>query len=1613
MCPRVPQRFAGAGRETPPLPSAPLAESAPLSKLAHIQFGMFTWHEMARAAEVNVSHQGLYNLVSRVPVAHGVLDGRLGVSDKSSMCATCGAVAADCPGHWGVIDLHLPVFNVGFFKEIIGVAQSVCKVCARVLLKPKDRKRFLHRMRSLRLGSLERTRTRTAIVDACKKVKLCPWCGAHNGTVKRLPAAPTMHIVHDKYKDKGRSKAALDDLHERMAVAAAEVPDVAEHQGKATEDLTPLVLYKLFSAIPDGDLDLLYMAQAGRPESMILHKVMVPPVCIRPSVSTDGGGATNEDDLTVKLREVIEVNNAIALAMEQGTTTSRLMTGWDILQNLVAEYISGDAPGASPPGQVKKPIRALANRLKGKQGRFRGNLSGKRVNFSGRTVISPDPLLPIYEVGVPELVAQVLTFPTLVTESNLHRMRQLVLNGPTYPGANKVRKANGMVRSLLFGDRSAVAAELQVGDEVQRHMQNGDFVLFNRQPSLHKLSIMAHQAHIFPHRTFRFNECVCAPYNADFDGDEMNLHLPQTLEAQAEAAQLMEVRHNVVTPRSGEPLVAANQDFISAGYLITQRNLFFDRDTFMQIVASLSDSVERVEVPPPAILKPTPLWTGKQVTTMLLRPNAAEALTPTLEVKACGYAGKKPDGSQWGIMCPEDGYVVVRHGEHLAGTLDKKSLGGSKNGLIYILYNDFSRDAAARFMKRMTRMLVRWLSNWGFSIGIQDVLASQHVLRETTSLIQGAYVESDELIAQYRQGTLPLQPGCDLLQSLEASMNGLLGRVRDKAGQMCMAELPFHNTPRAMADCGSKGGSVNICQMMACLGQQNVSGGRIPEGFVNRTLPIYEPGSKDPPAKGFVMASFTTGLNAAEFFFHTMGGREGLVDTAVKTANTGYMQRKLVKALEDLSVRYDGTVRTSTGQVVQFVYGDDNLNPAHMARDGSPADWDRLMAAAVADIRCQGGGHAGVPLTGDQLRTMAQRLPRHPALAKLLPVAAGDAAPTAAGVPQPRSKFLELASGWLLRLAEAADAQVARVTATAGGRPDVVEALLDSTAHVTFRTVNKVLSTALRKFRDALIEPGEGVGAVAASSLGEPATQMTLKTFHFAGVASMNVTLGVPRLLEIMNASKVISTPIIEAPLVSDNSEVAARMVKARLEKTTLGEIASSIAEVYSPSGAFVRVELDLTTIHRLRMAIDSSTVAAAIMAHKPLKLKDVHVSVQGPELLLVRPPTEGYKLKGAQFKAAADAMDTRAAVYFALQRLKRDLPRVIIAGIPTVVRAVISRGEVEGDPDYKLAVEGTGLLEVMGTPGIRGTATKSNHVVEVQGVLGIEAARTLIMDEMNKTYSNYGIEIDRRHLMLLADVMTYRGEVLSVNRFGISKMKDSVLMLASFEQTNDHLFHAAAHSKVDSVEGVSECIITGQPMSIGTGCFDLLQETPDAAAPPAEALPAASVAGAPSMLAQGGGPPHTGAASGAAGAGGPVSSSPLAQFMQPPPGARATGGQGRSTDPAPSVAFAEGCKGAPEEEWVQGGAAFRPPPPLLTQLSGGAGSLPPPLWEVPPPLTLQAPGGGGRAHHPRSASDASSVTSRRSRQSSTSSFSPLPQQAARQASTGKEGRRKRTRKAR
>ena len=507
--------------------------------ISQVCFGMQSPQQIQQCANMQVVAKNLYNQDSkRTPVTHGALDRRMGTSSKDRNCETCGEDLYKCIGHYGYIDLELPVFHVGYFRCIIQVLQCICKDCSRILMKPEMAQMYRERIRKKDMAYLSKKALRKKIIDICKKISVCPYCGGMNGVVKKCGL---LKISHEKFRNLKKTSdivtnklAEYEEAGEKNKEMQAMVPTSA-----LIHVLNPLEILSLFNRIADEDVILLLMdSSAAAPSSMILTRVSVPPLCIRPSVISDLKSGTNEDDVTMKLTEIVFLNDVITKHRQSGATAKMIQDDWDFLQLQCALHINSQLSGIPADKAPKKYTRGFVQRLKGKQGRFRGNLSGKRVDFSSRTVISPDPNLRIEEVGVPIYIAKVLTYPEKVNPANIELMRKLVINGSeAHPGANFIETTGPdgkkMRRFLKYGKRIEIAKDLKHGDLVERHMMDGDVVLFNRQPSLHRISIMSHKAKIMENRTFRFNECVCTPYNADFDGDEMNLHLPQVTNVSA------------------------------------------------------------------------------------------------------------------------------------------------------------------------------------------------------------------------------------------------------------------------------------------------------------------------------------------------------------------------------------------------------------------------------------------------------------------------------------------------------------------------------------------------------------------------------------------------------------------------------------------------------------------------------------------------------------------------------------------------------------------------------------------------------------------------------------------------------------------------------------------------------------------------------------------------------------------------------------------------------------------------------------------------------------------------------------------------------------------------
>mmetsp|Transcript_29490 Transcript_29490/g.39227 ORF Transcript_29490/g.39227 Transcript_29490/m.39227 type:complete len:562 (+) Transcript_29490:326-2011(+) len=540
-----------------------------------------------------------------------------------------------------------------------------------------------------------------------------------------------------------------------------------------------------------------------------------------------------------------------------------------------------------------KSVKSIRERLKGKEGRLRGNLMGKRVDFSARTVITPDPNLRLDQLGVPIQIAMNLTVPEIVTQHNYHYLKMLVERGANdWPGAKYIKRIDGRYIDLsVLQNRSD--QHLEVGYTVERHLNNDDYVIFNRQPSLHKMSLMGHRVKVLPFQTFRLNLSVTSPYNADFDGDEMNMHVPQSLETKAEIKEIMAVPRQIVAPQGNKPCMGIVQDSLLGIYRLTKRDTFLDKALVMNILMFIDYDLEK-GLPQPAVLKPKPLWTGKQILSLVI--------PETINLQ-------KDD--EYSNLSKDDKMVVIQNGEVLCGIIAKGIVGAAAGGLIHVTWKDLGPQACSDLLSNIQFVVNNWLVHTGFTVGVQDIIAKPEIVQQVRQKIDMYKKKVRKVINMTQYGRLKSQPGKSTMESFEHQVNKRLNEARDVSGGIALKNLDKDNRLVNMVKSGSKGNTNNISQIMACCGQQNVEGKRIAFGFNKRSLPHFTKDDYSAESKGFVANSYLTGLTPSEFYFHAMGGREGLIDTAVKTADTGYISRRLMKALEDVMVKYDGTVRTS------------------------------------------------------------------------------------------------------------------------------------------------------------------------------------------------------------------------------------------------------------------------------------------------------------------------------------------------------------------------------------------------------------------------------------------------------------------------------------------------------------------------------------------------------------------------------------------------------------------------------------------------------------------------------------------------------------------------------
>ena len=804
------------------------------------------------------------------PVDGGLMDIRLGVIDPGLRCKTCGSKLKECIGHFGYIELARSIIHIKFVNIVMTLLKCTCRECGRILIPDNKISKIKETLDQVEKenGVEERRQKVKEIIAGLKTINKCPHCKAKQKKISM--EKPTTFLEDEKR-------------------------------------ISPIEIRARLEKISDSDCEIFGLRVPHvRPEWMVLTVLPIPPVTMRPSITLESG-ERSEDDLTHKLGDIVRINQRLFENINAGAPEIIVEDLWDLLQYHVTTFFDNNI-AQLPPARHRsgQPLKTLTERIKSKEGRIRHNLAGKRTNFSARTVISPDPMLELFEVGVPFIIANKLTVPERVNEWNIRYLKEFVVRGPDkYPGANYIIRPDGKKKKITEETRETSLEELQPGYIVERHLMDGDIAVFNRQPSLHRMSMMCHRIKVLPGKTLRLNPAVCTPYNADFDGDEMNLHIPQTEEARAEAEILMEVQTQLISLRYGLSIIGCTQDAISGNYVLT-KDTSIKREDAIDLLSAVG-VVDFSKLPRKAIV------TGKDVFSVLL-PNDFN------------YSGHSRLCDRSRDKCDKETHVVIEDGKLVSGVMDRNSLGEESGLMLRNLHQKYGKDQSIDLLGKIFRLGIEYLLRVGFTSALSDTDLPEPAKLKIKEDLDAAKKEVDALIAQFREGKLEALPGKTIQETLELRVLEVLNKARNETGKTVASHADKRSHTMVMAESGARGNLLNLAQMAACVGQQAMRGKRIEKGFEQRTLAHFKKNDLSPEAHGFISNGFKTGLTPAEFFFGSMTGRDSLMDTALRTPKSGYLYRRLANAMQDLKVEYDNTVRDASKKIIQFEYGEDGID---------------------------------------------------------------------------------------------------------------------------------------------------------------------------------------------------------------------------------------------------------------------------------------------------------------------------------------------------------------------------------------------------------------------------------------------------------------------------------------------------------------------------------------------------------------------------------------------------------------------------------------------------------------------------------------------------------------
>lgn len=1429
------------------------------SKIIGIQFSLLSPDEIRKGSVAEITSRDTY--INNKPVIGGLFDPRMGTLEPGLICPTDGLDYMQTPGYFGHIELSRPLFYIQYLNTVTKILRCVCFKCSKLLVSKDKYKHILEMPAEARWNF---------VFGLASKIERCGEA-TNEGCGCKQPK-----------KIKKEGFATLIAEWNKIQVET-------ENKEETSLTLTPEICLKILRRISDEDVTFMgYSPIWSRPDWMICQVLAIPPPAVRPSVKQDSQ-QRSEDDLSHIIVNIIKTNKTLHEKIQSNAPGTVIQDWTTLLQYYVSTMVDNKIPGVAAFAQRSgRPLKSIKDRLSGKHGRVRGNLMGKRVDYSARSVITPDPNLSIRELGVPKKIAMNLTTPVNVNSRNKSFLTTMVQNGPNvYPGAKILTRKNGENIYLENVDRDSI--KLEIGDQVHRHMMDGDAVLFNRQPTLHRMSMMCHIARIMPQGdTFRMNVGDTKPYNADFDGDEMNMHMPQDVESASELLNLAAVPWQIISPANNQSIVGIFQDSLLGSFRFTRENIIFSPRDAMNLLMSF----KKIDT---SLIPQTKTITNFEVLTQIIPPM-------TLKYKTKQY--KDSDDYK-----TSNSVLQIENGRYIRGQLDKATFASGSNGLIQRICNDFGNMRSADFIDDLQNIITEYMSSSAYSVGISDLISDAETSQKIADIITIKKKDVQSLIDQTHLGIFENKSGKANNIEFETQVNDVLGKALSQAGRVGLQSLNTDNRFVIMVKAGSKGSDINLSQMISCLGQQQVDGKRVPYGFEDRTLPHFNKYDDSPSARGFVEHSFINGLTPQELFFHAMGGRVGLIDTAVKTSTTGYIQRRLVKGMEDIKIEYDMTVRNNKNKIIQFSYGDDGFDTVKVENQKMP-----IVTMTLEEL------YAHFQMPGDDLSDTVlktsytiEAIKRYKRQKKELtekskfvldmiivsrknimsnvfkhrngdtiniPVAFYHIINNVKGrqnvdstsmvdiTPLEAFQLIDLTFERLLKLTYVKPTELFKIAFYYNLSPTILLTL----KRFNRKSMMLLMDQIVLSYKQSIVAPGEMVGIIAAQSIGEPTTQMTLNTFHFAGVASKsNVTRGVPRIEEILTLSENPKNPSCTIHLLpqEEREQSNAQRIMHRIEHTKLRAVVDSVSICFDPDDNSSLIDADALLMSQfnefetildgclrneepvsesekskwvLRMELNTEE-----MLDREITIDDINFAIKNAyqdevscvfsdynqDKLVFRLRLNNILKKKSNKKK--ETLDQQDEIYMIKNFQDEILDNLVLRGISGIDKLtprkiidslILEDGIYVKKETWVLDTVGTNLIDLLALDYIDASRTYTNDIQEIYRTLGIEAARQAIFNEISEVIEFDNTYINYHHISLLCDRMTCCDKMVSIFRHGINNDDIGPIAKASFEETPEMFLKAARHGELDSMRGVSANVMCGQDGYFGTSAFSCVLDT-------------------------------------------------------------------------------------------------------------------------------------------------------------------------------------------